>query len=60
MDEITTVEDLELLVGRPNDRVRDKVRHALHDLDRDWLAATPVLPARHERRRRQLRRLTQG
>ena len=39
--EITTVEDLELLVGRPNDRVRDKVRRTLHDLDRDWLTASP-------------------
>lgn len=41
MDEITTVEQLEALVGSPNPVARDKVRTALHDLDRAWLAASP-------------------
>ena len=40
-DEITSVEDLELLVGEPTQRVRDKVRTELHELDREWLAASP-------------------
>ena len=41
MDEITTVEELTALVGEPLQRVRDKVRPALHELDREWLAASP-------------------
>ena len=41
MDEITSVEALAALVGEPLQRVRDKVRPALHDLDRQWLAASP-------------------
>lgn len=41
MDEITTAAELTELVGEPVPRVRDKVRHSLHDLDREWLAATP-------------------
>ncbi len=40
-DEITSVEDLQALVGEPNQRVRDKVRTQLHELDREWLAASP-------------------
>jgi PPOX class probable FMN-dependent enzyme len=40
-DQITTVEELSALVGEPLPRVRDKVRPALHDLDRQWLAASP-------------------
>ncbi|GAA3614198.1 pyridoxamine 5'-phosphate oxidase family protein [Microlunatus ginsengisoli] len=39
--EITDVESLVELVGTPLPRVRDKVRQALHDLDRQWLAASP-------------------
>ena len=39
--EITTVEDLVDLLGEPIPRVRDKVRPALLDVDRAWLAATP-------------------
>lgn len=39
--EITTVDDLTALVGEPLPRVRDKVRAALHELDREWLAASP-------------------
>ena len=39
--EITTVEGLVELVGEPTERVADKARPALHQLDRDWLAASP-------------------
>jgi uncharacterized protein len=39
--EVTRVEDLEQLVGVPTARVRDKVRPALHALDREWLAHSP-------------------
>jgi PPOX class probable FMN-dependent enzyme len=38
---IDTVDQLEDLLGEPLPRVRDKARPALHDLDRDWLAASP-------------------
>jgi PPOX class probable FMN-dependent enzyme len=40
----TTIDDAESLVallGEPQQRARDKVRRALTDLDRDWLAAAP-------------------
>jgi PPOX class probable FMN-dependent enzyme len=39
--EITDIDALVDLVGVPIDRVRDKVRHVLHELDREWLAASP-------------------
>jgi PPOX class probable FMN-dependent enzyme len=39
--EITSVDELVALVGEPVPRVRDKARRALHDLDRQWLAASP-------------------
>ncbi|RNM15946.1 pyridoxamine 5'-phosphate oxidase family protein [Nocardioides pocheonensis] len=39
--EITDVDGLVALLGEPNDRARGKVRRALTDLDRDWLAASP-------------------
>ena len=39
--QITSVEQLTALVGEPQPRVRDKARPALHDLDRQWLAASP-------------------
>jgi PPOX class probable FMN-dependent enzyme len=39
--EITSVDELTALVGEPIPRVRDKARPALHDLDRQWLAASP-------------------
>ncbi|GAB2874237.1 pyridoxamine 5'-phosphate oxidase family protein [Nocardioides pacificus] len=38
---LTTVDELVALLGKPLPRVRDKVRPALTDLDRDWLAASP-------------------
>ena len=39
--EITTHADLVDLLGEPSQRVRDKNRPALADLDRAWLAASP-------------------
>ncbi|NYG58625.1 hypothetical protein BJ980_001548 [Nocardioides daedukensis] len=36
-DEVALVE----LIGEPLPRVRDKARHELHDLDVDWLRASP-------------------
>jgi PPOX class probable FMN-dependent enzyme len=38
---IETVDELVDLLGEPLPRVRDKARPRLHDLDRDWLAASP-------------------
>ena len=38
---IETPEQLTALLGEPLPRVRDKVRPALHELDREWLAASP-------------------
>jgi hypothetical protein len=39
--QISTVDQLTALVGEPQQRARDKVRTTLHDLDRQWLAASP-------------------
>jgi uncharacterized protein len=39
--EITDLDSLVDLVGVPIPRIRDKVRTVLHDLDRQWLAASP-------------------
>jgi PPOX class probable FMN-dependent enzyme len=39
--EISNVDELVALLGEPGQRARDKVRTALLDVDRDWLAATP-------------------
>ena len=39
--EIRTVDELVRLVGVPGSRAANKVRPALHDLDRQWLAASP-------------------
>jgi PPOX class probable FMN-dependent enzyme len=39
--EITDLDGLVGLLGEPQPRVRDKVRHALTDVDRAWLAASP-------------------
>jgi PPOX class probable FMN-dependent enzyme len=41
MSRIETVEQLVDLIGEPLPRVRDKARTALHQLDREWLAASP-------------------
>ncbi len=39
--EITTEAELRELLGEPSQRVLDKDRTRLHDLDRAWLAASP-------------------
>jgi PPOX class probable FMN-dependent enzyme len=39
--EITSVDELTELVGEPLPRVAGKARPALHELDRQWLAASP-------------------
>jgi uncharacterized protein len=39
--QITTVDELVALVGVPLPRVANKVRPTLHELDRQWLAASP-------------------
>lgn len=41
MNPISSVEELEALIGRPLDRVRQKVRTSLSDFDRQWLGASP-------------------
>ena len=40
--EVTDVAQLEELIGVPAGRAKDKVRPALHDFDRQWLAGSPV------------------
>ena len=40
---IRTVEELESVVGTPAQRVADKVRHELADVDREWLAAASLV-----------------
>lgn len=39
--DITTAAELRELLGEPSQRVLDKDRTRLHDLDREWLAASP-------------------
>lgn len=41
MTEVTTLEQLDALVGQPGYRAANKVRTTLHPLHRDWLAASP-------------------
>src|SRR6478752_7257152 len=41
MTDVTTLEQLEILVGQPSYRAANKVRQSLHPLHRDWLAASP-------------------
>lgn len=43
MTQITTVEQLEAIVGVPMPASRDKVRQQLHELDRLWIASAPLL-----------------
>lgn len=40
---VTSVEELEQLLGRPEPRVAEKVRPRLHELDRLWLSAAPLV-----------------
>ncbi|NUT58237.1 MAG: pyridoxamine 5'-phosphate oxidase family protein, partial [Agromyces sp.] len=39
---VTSVAELEELVGQPLPAARNKVRDRLHELDRAWLAASPL------------------
>ena len=39
---VTSVGELEEIVGRPEPRVAEKVRTRLHEVDRGWLAAAPL------------------
>ncbi|MGI9823767.1 MSMEG_1061 family FMN-dependent PPOX-type flavoprotein [Agromyces sp. Marseille-Q5079] len=39
---VTTAAELEQIVGRPLPAARDKARDHLHDIDRQWLAASPL------------------
>ena len=41
LHEITSIDELTTLVGEPIRRVAEKVRPTLHELDRQWLAASP-------------------
>jgi PPOX class probable FMN-dependent enzyme len=41
MHEVTTHDEIRELLGTPLPRVANKARPALHDLDREWLAASP-------------------
>ena len=43
MSQITTVEELESLMGEPLPAARDKTRHTLHELDRQWIAGSPLV-----------------
>lgn len=43
MSQITTVDELERVIGTPLPATRDKARPALHELDRQWIAATPLV-----------------
>ncbi|WP_245617272.1 pyridoxamine 5'-phosphate oxidase family protein [Knoellia subterranea] len=40
---ITTDSEITALLGDPTDAVRNKVRHELLDIDRQWIAATPFV-----------------
>jgi PPOX class probable FMN-dependent enzyme len=40
---VTSVEELERIIGTPSQRAIDKVRAELVDVDREWLAAAPLL-----------------
>jgi len=43
MTQITTVEELVALMGEPLPAARDKTRRSLHELDRLWLASSPLV-----------------
>jgi PPOX class probable FMN-dependent enzyme len=40
---VTTADELEALIGTPEPRTANKARPVLHDVDRQWLAASPLL-----------------
>ncbi|CAN5338478.1 pyridoxamine 5'-phosphate oxidase family protein [soil metagenome] len=39
---VTSIAELEQLIGTPEPRTRDKARSQLHEVDRQWLAAAPL------------------
>jgi len=39
---VTTVDELEAIIGTPLRRVAEKVRERLHEVDREWLAAASL------------------
>ena len=39
---VTTVDELEAIIGTPLQRVAEKVRERLHEVDREWLAAASL------------------
>jgi len=43
MNIVRSVEQLESIVGKPVQRVADKVRHELAEVDREWLAASALV-----------------
>jgi PPOX class probable FMN-dependent enzyme len=43
MTQITSVDELVAIMGEPLPAARDKTRHALHELDRVWLASSPLV-----------------
>jgi PPOX class probable FMN-dependent enzyme len=43
MTQITTASELVALMGVPLEPARDKVRASLHELDRQWLAGSPLV-----------------
>jgi hypothetical protein len=61
MTAVRSPEELrDALGGAPKRSTINGIRDRFEDVDRQWLAASPVLPPRHRRRRRQLRRLAPG
>ena len=43
MTQITSVDELVALLGEPQPAARDKTRRSLHELDRVWLASSPLV-----------------
>ena len=43
MSQITTVEELESVIGTPLPATRDKARATLHQVDRLWLSECPLV-----------------
>ena len=43
MTQITSAAELESILGEPLASTREKTRHALHELDRQWLAGSPLV-----------------
>ena len=58
--EITTVDELVALIGVPLPRVANKARTALHELDRQWLAASPFCLVATSDASGELRRVAEG